>query len=379
MPSVTVIQQMAITMPKVKLIKLKSTQNEEELIEIIHLFKGIETWLSIYPSGIQMEHSSSSKNNNKISSLIFYPMKSLVYCGALRFNTITDPKYLHEKPLYNKPGKFFPLDSPVADLKENLVNPPLFVIFMIGIDPAKQKQIIECSLFVIGRKTIAMQLVESCQMAFSLPNPSVLEFYKKYGNIPVVFCLKDELLNDKKDKKKQISVKNFDTNGYFYATERVSIDWWQLFEIKSRIGRSLRSDSIRNIEKEDEQEEQDNRTGEEEESKNDKYADLYSKIDKNKNKNRNKNFDSNKNGSKMNETNYTKQDRKKPNDTDNLVSIEKHVDPETGQNIYIRWLAEPQTKRSNSPKKKVKIFEKLVILNLINSFLLFNKRQKRHH
>lgn len=35
--------------------------------------KGIQTCLSVYPSGIQMEHSSS-KNNMAISALFFYPM-----------------------------------------------------------------------------------------------------------------------------------------------------------------------------------------------------------------------------------------------------------------------------------------------------------------
>jgi hypothetical protein len=165
-----------------------------------------------------MEHSSS-KDPSTISALFYYPIKSLVYCGALRFTINNDSE--------NFSKKFVPLDSDTADLNHNLKNPPLFVVLLKGVDSKTRMPIIECNVFVIGMKKTAISLVEFCQEAFGRKNLTVYEFYKRYGNIPVVYCSKNEL-SSKNDCR--VSVKHHDLKGYYYATETTPIDLWQLFE-----------------------------------------------------------------------------------------------------------------------------------------------------
>ena len=82
--------------------------------------------MTIYPSGLQMEHSST-KNDSSTSALFFYPIKSLVSAGALKFGLIDS-----EDP---RSGKFMPLDSKVADTNQNGKYPPLFVVLVKGYDP----------------------------------------------------------------------------------------------------------------------------------------------------------------------------------------------------------------------------------------------------
>lgn len=200
---------------KLTLDQLQKTIGERYPIGGSHFAKGIETWLSIFTNGIQMEHSSSS-DSPLISALFYYPIKSLVYCGALCF--------IIEK---GHEGKFVPLDTDIARTKENSANPSLFVVLLKGIDSVTKSEIIETNVFVVGTKDISLNLVESCEHAYMKSKMSRNDFYKKYGNIPVVFCLKDDLL---KKKDKRVVVKHFDLNGYFYATENTDIDLWQLFE-----------------------------------------------------------------------------------------------------------------------------------------------------
>lgn len=77
----------------------------------------------------------------------------------------------------------------------------------------------------------AMNLVESCQKAFYESKVAVGDFYKKYGNVPVVFCMKDDLSSrNGTSNDSRMVVKNFDLNGYHYATDQTPIDVWQLFE-----------------------------------------------------------------------------------------------------------------------------------------------------
>ena len=164
-----------------------------------------------------MEHSS--KNSSPKSALFYYPIKSLVYCGALR--------YVTSQNLDKKTSKFVPLDTDIAQASHNANNPPLFVILVKGIDPNSKNQIIECHVLVVGLKKTSMKLVEGCQKAYGMSKESLNEFYKKYGNVPVVYCMKNDLSN-KSDKR--VVVKSFDLNGYYYATESTPIDLWQLFE-----------------------------------------------------------------------------------------------------------------------------------------------------
>jgi hypothetical protein len=73
----------------------------------------------------------------------------------------------------------------------------------------------------------AMRLVEACQKAFGQSKQTVYDFYKVYENVPVAFCMKEEVT---KGKDQRMVVKRFDARGYFYATEQTPIDVWKLFE-----------------------------------------------------------------------------------------------------------------------------------------------------
>jgi hypothetical protein len=141
--------------------------------------KGIETWLSIYPSGLQMEHASSA-DLQTISGLFFYPIKSLMYCGALRLVRATE-----------QTSKFMPLDSDEASMDENLKNPPLYVAVLKAVDSHTRKEVVECHVFVVGLKTTAMKLVESCQRAFGASGAlsaiqACFSFYKELA-ITLIF------------------------------------------------------------------------------------------------------------------------------------------------------------------------------------------------
>lgn len=106
-------------------IKLEILQNsiaERYPIDGSSYSKGVETWLSIFVNGIQMEHATAS-DIPSISALFYYPIKSLLYCGALRF--VSDRS--------NKDSwKFIPLTNELADTKDNAVNPSLFVMLLKG-------------------------------------------------------------------------------------------------------------------------------------------------------------------------------------------------------------------------------------------------------
>lgn len=212
----------------INLSVLQETIEQRYPVDGSNFSKGIETWLSIFPSGLQMEHSSSKEAS--VNALFYYPIKCLVYCGALRFVTNKE---------HDKAHKFVPLDSNTADSQHNLKNPPLFVVLLKGVDSRTKESIIECSVFVVGMKKTAMRLVECCQEAFSAKTMSIYDFFLRYGNIPVVYCAKNELNSNTNNSNRQqqpdarISVKQFDSTGYYYATESTPIDLWQLFESSS--------------------------------------------------------------------------------------------------------------------------------------------------
>jgi hypothetical protein len=265
--------------------------NIESRLLIYFELKGVETWVSIFPNGFQMEHISH-KDPSSISCLFFYPIRSLIYCGALRF---INNNYDEKNP---NSWCFIPLDSDLARLPENQQNPPLFVIFLKAIDPITKKTITECHVFVTGIVKTAMKLVEYCQEAYSLNKTSVNEFFKLHGNLPVVYCMKEELNGS---HNKRVVVKQYDLNGYFYATDGSLIDSWQLFDSSNMI-----------------------------------YGSMLSKISANKKFT----FDNIYSNSRL--TNPYEQ-------TENLVRVDKRVDPITGQNIYVRWLSDTNSKASHQP------------------------------
>lgn len=115
-----------LTDSRLNITYLQESIGQRYPIDGSNFARGVQTCLSIYPSGIQMEHSSI-KNAMSISALFFYPIKSLVYCGALRFveqeQTIGNAK---------KSWMFVPLDTPTAQTERNIKYPPLFVAFVRG-------------------------------------------------------------------------------------------------------------------------------------------------------------------------------------------------------------------------------------------------------
>ncbi|CAF0831466.1 unnamed protein product [Brachionus calyciflorus] len=305
------------------LSQLQDSISDRYPIDGSNFARGIQTGLTIYPSGIQMEHSSA-KDLSSISALFHYPIKSLVYCGALRFINSLD-----QSDRESRPWKFVPLDTELAQKNENFKNPPLFVVFLKAIDPNTKKQIVECLVFVVGMVKTAMKLIESCQKAFNLTRETVNEFYRKFGNIPVVYCLK----NDLNTNDKRILVKKFDEKGYFYATENTPIDLWQLFEENENLYETMSKSKIKAYQQRKEI-----------------VENLYSEVRlKNKDSNKIEKKDDFKTdvmeiknpkvSNKCDETFIDPYEK-----SDNLIKVEKRVDPMTGQNIYVRYLAEPCSK-----------------------------------
>lgn len=117
---------------RLTLSQLQESISQRYPIDGSNYVRGVQTCLSIYPSGIQMEHSSL-RGPTAISALFFYPIKSLVYCGALRFvKQPTQQNNNDAAPKPTKSWKFVPLDSETAQMDKNLRNPPLFVAFVRG-------------------------------------------------------------------------------------------------------------------------------------------------------------------------------------------------------------------------------------------------------
>ena len=251
----------------------------------------------------------------------------------------------------------------MANSEENVKNPPLYVAVLKAVDSHTKREVVECHVFVVGLKTTAMKLVESCQKAFGASGAlSAVQFYKKYNNIPVVFCMKSQL-EDKSDNR--IVVKSYDddnnsnnnNSGYFYATEYTPIDCWQLFEstqapliyetVMPRKAPPAPSSSAQH------------------ESVSARH--FFGKLI---NGNRGKQPTSQ--ASTTNHVSPTKADvvSIRSDDmslmegqlanvslsvnpyakADNLVKVEKRVDPKTGQTIFVRWLSD-ETKKKQQPTK----------------------------
>lgn len=278
--------------------------------------KGIQTYLSIYPSGIQFEHISC-KETASLSAIFYYPIKSLVYCGALRYVDNSNDRR-------SKQLQFVPVDTEIAQKNDNVKNPPLFVVFLKAIDHNTNKQVVECFVFLVGMVKTAMKLIEGCQKAFNGSRETMMDFYKTYGHIPVVFCMKNDLSNT----DKRMLIKKFDEKGYFYAIEHTPIELFQLFEENESSYETT--------------------SRERKKSSNEKIEQIYSEV-------------RNKKGEHMSEKHnnviqlsnpkvkYDEPNEKKVmidpyEKSDNLLKVEKRVDPITGQNIYVRYLAESLNK-----------------------------------
>jgi hypothetical protein len=334
----------------------------------ILIIKGVQTLLKIFPSGIQMEHSSKSEANF-ISGLFFYPIKSIVYCGAVRFVEehidINESGDNDDNDMLLTRMKFMPVDCDTAQTMRNLKNPPMFVVFLKAIDAVSSKQLIECHVFVVGAAKTSMKLVECCEKSFNMSKMSVADFYKKYGNCPVIFTMKSSGKSKSSSESTasmgQSLVKIPDLNskfngGFFYGDENTPIELWKLFDSppdtnslasssqviskcssnvsRSSLASSTHDRSSRRAAAAVEEAMANERRKEADERKHREAE----KSDKRKAKMKEK-----KNDTKAlpNSTNPYERD-------DNLLKVEKRVDPVTGQSIYVRYLLDNDSKNNEA-------------------------------
>ena len=114
--------------------------------------EGIEAWLSIYENGLQLQFARDP------SVVIFYPIRSLVYCASIRFATRTQTG-----AEFPNGWRFVPLDSPAAARVENTRNPPLFAA---TFRRTRHLPADECFCFVAKTKQAALALVQACFSAY---------------------------------------------------------------------------------------------------------------------------------------------------------------------------------------------------------------------
>ena len=160
-----------------------------------------------------MEHAAKA-SDLQTSALFSYPIKSLVYAGALKFVITNKEKHS---------GQFTPLDSKFSETNDTDKYPPLFVILVKGADPTS----IECHVFVVEKKRLVKQLLKSCRKAFDMNSQSISEFTETHGGIPAAFSMDDETPVKVTDRQ---GIRVPDANGFFYALESTPVDLWQLFE-----------------------------------------------------------------------------------------------------------------------------------------------------
>jgi hypothetical protein len=299
-----------------------------------------------------MEHKSKCENN-PISALLYYPIKSLVYCGALRF--ISDHGDIDFDDDLNSDNlsrmKFMPIDNEIAERPQNLKNPPLFVVFLKAIDAISMNSVIECHVFVLGAAKTAMKLVECCQKAFNCSKVTVNDFNKKYGNCPVIYSMSSSYGANStasiNTSAGRISVKIPDTNsrmsGFFYGTEDTPIEIWLLFDASD--SRSLTSssqiigngrESGNNSKSSMVSNDRNRRTISRESVKNEQ---LYSEKRRTPHSTR------------IDEDDIRQQNPYERNE--NLLKVEKRLDPVTGENIYVRYLLQDEANNNQTSSSKL--------------------------
>ncbi len=133
--------------------------------------RGIEAWLSIDQNGLQIQFVSDP------SVMLYYPIRSLVYCASVRFATRT----VAEEPFPNG-WRFVPLDNPDADLDENMQNPPLFTVVF---HRTRELPMDECHCFVTKTKQVALALVVACSDAYQGTDPG-----QDCSKVPLYFKVK---------------------------------------------------------------------------------------------------------------------------------------------------------------------------------------------
>ncbi|CAF4894430.1 unnamed protein product [Rotaria sp. Silwood1] len=185
--------------------------------------RGIEAWLSIYDNGLQLQFARDP------SVVLFYPIRSLVYCASIRFATRTQTG-----AEFPNGWRFVPLDSPAAARIENTRNPPLFAV---TFRRTRHLPVDECHCFVTKTRQAALALVQACFSAYQTTVPQ-----QDCSKVPLYFKVDDygsknkEIDNEIRivpapDRDRTLDYQtNMEGAGFFYKTDRVPIDTWQLWE-----------------------------------------------------------------------------------------------------------------------------------------------------
>ncbi|CAF2966861.1 unnamed protein product [Rotaria sp. Silwood2] len=185
--------------------------------------RGIEAWLSIYDNGLQLQFARDP------SVVLFYPVRSLVYCASIRFATRTQTG-----AEFPNGWRFVPLDSPAAARMENTRNPPLFAV---TFRRTRHLPVDECHCFVTKTRQAALALVQACFSAYQATVPQ-----QDCSKVPLYFKVDDygsknkEIDNEIRivpapDRDRTLDYQtNTEGAGFFYKTDRVPIDTWQLWE-----------------------------------------------------------------------------------------------------------------------------------------------------
>ncbi|CAF0722006.1 unnamed protein product [Adineta steineri] len=185
--------------------------------------RGIEAWLSIYDNGLQLQFARDP------SVVLFYPIRSLVYCASIRFATRTQTG-----AEFPNGWRFVPLDSPAAARVENTRNPPLFAV---TFRRTRHLPVDECHSFVTKTRQAALALVQACFSAYQATVPQ-----QDCSKVPLYFKVDDygsknkEIDNEIRivpapDRERTLDYQtNTEGGGFYYKTDRVPIDTWQLWE-----------------------------------------------------------------------------------------------------------------------------------------------------
>jgi len=135
-------------------------------------FIGIETRLSIYEDCLQIQFIGDP------SVLLYYPIRSLIYCAGVRF-----AKQIQTNDGYSNGWGFVSLNSPEANQIENTQNPP---IFAVTFRRTRHSPIDECHCFVAKTKYTALHLVEACYKAYHATDSQ-----QDCSKVPLYFKVKD--------------------------------------------------------------------------------------------------------------------------------------------------------------------------------------------
>ncbi|CAF3819365.1 unnamed protein product [Rotaria sordida] len=294
--------------------------------------QGIEIWLSIDENGLQIQYASDP------SLMIYYPIRSLVYCASVRRiirSTIGEE-------FQNGLG-FVPLDYPEVNYTDNSRNPPLFAVIF---QRTRHLPVYECHCFVVKSTQDALDLVQACNDAYAATDSQ-----QDCSKVPLYFKINDDgsniqetddeiyivpALNEEKTIDYQVNNK---CAGFFYTTNKISINSWQLWHLpkhdsyrpSSRLSsRSLSSISYREVR-------QRRRTSIQ--SNSDTQVSLFEFQSK--------------------PTNNSTKESLEPSAIDpyapdpNVVRVERIKDINTGRDVFVRFLRSiPEDFEQSSPNQK---------------------------